>query len=100
MATYAVIHTDIDAQIEADARVVFEAMGLTTSDAVRLMMTQIAKEKILQFDISDIGSIAANAKGLPLTLLSVLKNQPLPESSKRSDVDIDAQIIAISESLE
>jgi DNA-damage-inducible protein J len=40
----------IDEQTKNEAAVVLKAMGLTVSDAFRLMMVKIAKEKALPFE--------------------------------------------------
>ncbi len=50
MATNAVVRARIDGQIKDEAAVVLAAMGLTVSDAFRLMITKIAREKALPFD--------------------------------------------------
>lgn len=44
-----VVRARIDPRIEAEATAVLSAIGLTVSDAVRLMMTRIAAEKRLPF---------------------------------------------------
>ena len=50
MATNTVVRARIDEQIKEEASVVLEAMGLTVSDAFRIMMTRIAREKALPFE--------------------------------------------------
>jgi DNA-damage-inducible protein J len=50
MTGNAVIRARIDAQIKNEAAAVLAAMGLTVSDAFRLMMVRIAKEKALPFE--------------------------------------------------
>ena len=50
MATNSVVRARIDEQIKAQAEVVLASIGLTVSDAFRLMMTRIAREKKLPFD--------------------------------------------------
>ena len=49
MSANAVVRARIDARIKNEAAVVLGAMGLTVSDAFRLMMTRIAAEKALPF---------------------------------------------------
>lgn len=44
------VQTRIDGAIKKEAAAVLEAMGLTVSDAVRLLLTKIAREHILPFD--------------------------------------------------
>jgi DNA-damage-inducible protein J len=50
MATNAVVRARIDGHLKDEAAVVLAAMGLTVSDAFRLMITKIAREKALPFD--------------------------------------------------
>ncbi|CAK7193006.1 hypothetical protein COMNV_01217 [Commensalibacter sp. Nvir] len=44
------VQTRIDKTIKEAAAAVLAAMGLTVSDAVRLMLTRVAKEKALPFE--------------------------------------------------
>ena len=50
MSENAVVRARIDERIKAEAAAVLGAMGLTVSDAFRMMMTRIAAEKALPFD--------------------------------------------------
>ncbi len=50
MSANAVVRARIDEHIKNEASVVLEAMGLTTSDAIRLMLTRVAHEKALPFE--------------------------------------------------
>lgn len=50
MAAQALVQTQIDAATEREAAAVLEAMGLTVSDAVRLMLTRVAREHALPFE--------------------------------------------------
>jgi len=50
MTANSVVRARMDEQIKKEAAVVLEAMGLTVSDAFRLMMVKIAKEKALPFE--------------------------------------------------
>jgi DNA-damage-inducible protein J len=50
MAANALVQTRIDGKIKREATVVLEAIGLTVSDAVRLMLTRVAREKALPFE--------------------------------------------------
>ena len=50
MASNALVTTRIDKKVKADAAVVLEAMGLTVSDAVRLLLTRVAREGALPFE--------------------------------------------------
>ena len=50
MAANQLVQTRIDGAIKAEAAAVLAAMGLTVSDAVRLLLTKVAYEHILPFD--------------------------------------------------
>lgn len=51
MAENVVVRARIDEQIKSEAATVLAEMGLTISDAFRIMMIKVAKEKTLPFDI-------------------------------------------------
>lgn len=61
MTANAVVRARIDEHIKEEATIVLAAMGLTVSDAFRLMMTRIAREKALPFEplIPNAETIAA-----------------------------------------
>lgn len=44
------VHARIDEQIKAEAALVLDTMGLTVSDAVRMMLIRVARDKVLPFD--------------------------------------------------
>ncbi len=50
MAANSVVRARIDGQVKAEAEAVLASIGLTVSDAFRLMMIRIAKEKKLPFE--------------------------------------------------
>ena len=50
MAAKALVQTRIDADVKEQAKVVLENMGLTVSDAVRILLTRTAKEGALPID--------------------------------------------------
>jgi DNA-damage-inducible protein J len=50
MTENTVVRARIDQRIKNEAAAVLSAMGLTVSDAFRLMMVRIAKEKALPFE--------------------------------------------------
>ena len=51
MATQnSVVRARIDGRIKAEAEAVLASIGLTSSDAFRMMMMRIAKEKMLPFE--------------------------------------------------
>jgi DNA-damage-inducible protein J len=49
MAENSVVRARIDARIKKEAEAVLASIGLTVSDAFRLMMVRIAKERALPF---------------------------------------------------
>ena len=49
MAANAVVRARIDGNIKEEATAVLAAMGLTPSDAFRILLTRVAKEKALPF---------------------------------------------------
>ena len=61
MTANAVVRARIDGHIKEEAAVVLAAMGLTLSDAVRLLLTKVAHEHALPFDplIPNATTIAA-----------------------------------------
>ena len=50
MSANAVVRARIDKHIKEEATIVLEAMGLTVSDAFRIMLTRVAREKALPFE--------------------------------------------------
>ncbi|MGB8839744.1 MAG: type II toxin-antitoxin system RelB/DinJ family antitoxin [Aliidongia sp.] len=50
MAANAVVRARIDEHIKEEAAAVLAAMGLTVSDAFRIMLTRVAREKALPFE--------------------------------------------------
>jgi DNA-damage-inducible protein J len=50
MAANALVQTRIDGAIKKEAAAVLESIGLTVSDAVRLMLMRVAHDKALPFD--------------------------------------------------
>ena len=50
MTTNAVVRARIDEHIKEEASIVLAAMGLTVSDAFRIMLTRVAREKALPFE--------------------------------------------------
>lgn len=61
MSANAVVRARIDEHIKEEATIVLAAMGLTVSDAFRIMLTRVAREKALPFDplIPNATTIAA-----------------------------------------
>lgn len=52
MVANALIQTRIDADVKARASAVLETMGLTVSDAVRILLTRTAHEGRLPFELT------------------------------------------------
>ena len=50
MATNSVVRARIDENIKEEASAVLATMGLTVSDAFRILLTRIAREKALPFE--------------------------------------------------
>ena len=50
MAANATVKARIDGHLKAEAMAVLNAMGLTLSDALRLLLVRVAAEKALPFD--------------------------------------------------
>jgi len=50
MSANAVVRARIDEHIKEEATVVLASMGLTVSDAFRLLLTRVAREKALPFE--------------------------------------------------
>ena len=50
MTANAVVRARIDEHIKEEASVVLASMGLTVSDAFRLLLTRVASEKALPFE--------------------------------------------------
>jgi len=61
MAANQLVQARIDGAIKEEASAVLAAMGLTVSDAVRLLLTKVAREKALPFEplIPNATTIAA-----------------------------------------
>lgn len=51
MATDTVVRARIDSRTKEEAAAALEAMGLSVSDAIRLLMMRVAEEQRLPFDI-------------------------------------------------
>jgi DNA-damage-inducible protein J len=53
MATVAdaVVRARVTSEVKTQAGAIFKSMGLTTSDAIRMMLVQVVAEKALPFEI-------------------------------------------------
>lgn len=50
-STKAVVHVRVEERVKAKATKALAAMGLSVSDAVRLLLTRVAAEKALPFEV-------------------------------------------------
>jgi DNA-damage-inducible protein J len=51
MANTEVVRTRIDSELKANATAVLEEMGMTISQAIRMMLVQVAQNKELPFQV-------------------------------------------------
>jgi len=51
MAATAMVHVRVDVKMKARAEKALSAMGLSVSDAVRVLLTRVAAEKALPFEV-------------------------------------------------
>ncbi len=51
MASSSMVHIRVDRKIKAKASKALASMGLTVSDAVRLLLTRVASEQALPFEV-------------------------------------------------
>lgn len=85
MPDNAVVRARIDEQIKDEAATVLKAMGLTMSDAFRMMMTRIAREKALPFEplVPNEETIAAMREARSGNLARVRDTDALLKKLKR-----------------
>jgi DNA-damage-inducible protein J len=51
MATTTMVHVRVEEKVKADAAKTLAAMGMSISDAVRIMLVRVAAEKALPFEV-------------------------------------------------
>jgi DNA-damage-inducible protein J len=61
MAATVMVHVRIDEKVKAEAAATLSDMGLSVSDAVRMMLVRVAKEKALPFDVRVPNSVTVKA---------------------------------------
>jgi DNA-damage-inducible protein J len=85
MSPNTVVRARIDQRIKEEATVVLAVMGLTVSDAVRLLLTRVAREKALPFEplVPNAETIAAMTEAREGKLETVT----LEELQARLDAD-------------
>lgn len=88
MAANALVTTRINEDIKHEASEVLSTMGLTVSDAVRLMLTKIAREKALPFEIWQPNEKTLAA--LREAESGTLKNMTLEEAQAEIGAILDA----------
>ena len=77
MAANQLVQTRIDGAIKEEAAAVLAAMGLTVSDAVRLLLTKVAHDKALPFE-----PLTPNA-----TTIQAMKDARAGKVTKAADLD-------------
>jgi DNA-damage-inducible protein J len=87
MAINAVVRARIDGHIKEEASIILAAMGLTVSDAFRLLLIKVAKEKVLPFEplIPNKKTIAAMRAARGGHLTTVKKLDHLLDSLNEDD---------------
>lgn len=76
MSANTIVRARIDEHIKEEAAIVLATMGLTLSDAFRMLLTRIAREKALPFDplipnAKTIEAMKAARRGDLITISSV-----------------------------
>ncbi len=82
MATTEMVHVRVDKRIKARAAKALATMGLSVSDAVRVLLTRVAVEKALPFEIKTPNAATAAA-------MREARKGGLPSFDKVSDLMAD-----------
>ena len=82
MATTEMVHVRIDKRTKARAAKALAAMGLSVSDAVRVLLTRVAAEKALPFEVKAPNAATAAA-------IQEARNGGLPSFRNASDLIAD-----------
>jgi DNA-damage-inducible protein J len=61
MATSAMVHVRVDVDVKESASATLAEMGLSVSDAVRMMLMRVAAEKALPFDVKVPNAVTVKA---------------------------------------
>lgn len=61
MATTTMVHVRLDEKVKARAEKALAAMGLSLSDAVRVLLTRVAAEKALPFEVKVPNAVTRTA---------------------------------------
>jgi DNA-damage-inducible protein J len=82
MATTEMVHVRIDKRIKMKASKTLASMGLSVSDAVRVLLTRVAVEKALPFDVKVPNATTAAA-------MREARGDKLPSFNRVSDLMAD-----------
>ncbi|MFZ3342432.1 MAG: type II toxin-antitoxin system RelB/DinJ family antitoxin [Terriglobales bacterium] len=82
MATTEMVHVRVDKRIKARAAKALATMGLSVSDAVRILLTRVAVEKALPFEVKTPNAATAAA-------MREARKGGLPSFAKVSDLMAD-----------
>ena len=94
MPANAVVRARIDEHIKEEASVVLAAMGLTVSDAFRIMLTRVAREKALPFE-----PLVPNGKTIEAMLaarrgetesVTLAQLQAVLDADNKADIELQA----------
>lgn len=87
MTASAVVRARIDEHIKREASIVLEAMGLTVSDALRMMLVRVATEKSLPFEplVPNAKTIAAMREARERQVMSFGSTQDLMKDLNTGD---------------
>lgn len=80
MATSTTVRARIDEQVKKQAAHVLKNMGLSVSDAIRMMLVRVASEKALPFDVKVPNAVTAR------TLRKAEKGKDLMRSKNADDL--------------
>lgn len=84
MAANQLVQTRIDGAIKEEAAAVLAAMGLTVSDAVRLLLTKVAQDKALPFE-----PLIPNATTIEAMKMKEARKGKLPRFATVNDLMAD-----------
>jgi DNA-damage-inducible protein J len=87
MTANAVVRARIDQEIKKEASLVLEAMGLTVSDALRMMLIRVASEKSLPFEplVPNVKTISAMREARERQLMSFGSTKDLMKDLNAED---------------
>ncbi len=87
MTANAVVRARVDEHVKEEASIVLAAMGLTVSDAFRMLLVRVAREKALPFDplVPNAETIAAMKAARKGELVTVGKLNDLLKKLNEDD---------------